>query len=293
MLETIKEVLISSKKQELREKEEINKRIEEIKKEEKEENFQYIDQKLNELEKKLNSLIKNPFKRMIYGKQIKEIKEEYITLSHTKIEKINRFNLERERLLKKLNELAHDEVLIEAEIEKIKKATSLKDLGLTEEKAQDMLKNYTQQNERNVIKTVFLNIKNNQNMETREDVYKNMQRLYQTNVSQFVLAMKKILPFDLINELIDVGITIDDDKVTFLKELTTYTLSPNHNLLPVIQKIERTDRLDDYFYNEVEKALANMERYSNYPNTAISQIMTLSVLVSMAKTNKKQNQLQK
>ena len=293
MLETIKEVLISGKKQELRKKEEIKKRIEEIKLEEKQENFDLIDKKIIELENKLESLTSNLFKRMIHGQDIKDIYQEYINLSHRKTNKINKFNKEMELLLKELHDLSYNEASIEMEIEKIRKASSLADLSLTEKEAQQILKNYSHQDEKNIIKMVFLDIKNNQEIKTREDIYKNMQVLYQTNVSPFVLAMRKILPSDLIKELIDVGIVIDEDKVEFLEELASYTLSPHHDLSKVVRKLERTDRLDSYYYNEIEKALANMERYSNYPNVALSHIMTLSVLVSMAKTNKQKKLPQK
>lgn len=293
MLETIKEVLISSKKEELKQKEFINKRMEEINQEEKRLNFQAVDKELSEITIRLNELMSSSIKRIFNGKEITTLYEKYTNLSNSKIEKIDRFNNEREQLLKKLYELAHNEVLIEMEIDKIQKAKSLKELGLTEEQALSILKNYSKQNDQNIIKAVFLDIKNNQHITTREEIFKNMQNLYQTNASQFVLAMKKILPTDLISNLIDVNIIIDEDKMEFLQELASYTLSPTHNLLPLIQKLERTDRLDVYYYNEVEKALANMERYSNYPNTAISHIMTLSVLVSMAKANKLEKQPQK
>lgn len=293
MLETIKEVLISKKKEELKQKEEINKRMEEIKKEEKQQNFQSIDKELSEIENRLNELVSSSLKRIFKGKEINNLYERYTKLSNSKLEKIDKFNNEREELLTRLHDLSYSEVLIEMEIERIKKATSLTELGLTEEQALIILKNYSQENDQNIIKTVFLDIKNSQNITTREEIFKNMQNLYQTNASPFVLAMKKILPTELISDLIDIGITIDNDKVEFLNQLTTYTLSPTHNLLPIIQKLERKDRLDAYYYNEVEKALANMERYSNYPNTAISQIMTLSVLVSMAKINKLEKQSQK
>lgn len=293
MLETIKEVLISSKKEELKQKEEINKRMEEIKQEEKQENFESIDKKLKQIEKDLVMLTSNPFKRLLNGKQIKNVQQDYINLSRYKSEKVNKFNNEREELLKKLYELTHNEVIIEKEIEKIKQATTLTELGLTKEEALALLKDYIHQDEKNVIKAVFLDIKNNQNISTREEIFRNMQMLFQTNASPFVSAMKKISPVDLIKELIDIGIVVDEDKVAFLNELTAYTLSQDNSLSSIVQKIEKVDRLDYYFHNEVEKAITNMERYSNYPSTAISQLMTLSVLVSMAKTNKQQTQIQK
>lgn len=293
MLEIIKEVLISSKKEKLRRKEEINKRIEELRKEEHELNLELIDKNIYELETKLKLLSSNLIKKILNSRKIKEVNKKYNDLLKIKNDKLNTINQERDNLLNELHELIHNEVLIECEIENIRRATTLEELELTKKQAKDILTNYTQQSEKNVIKAVFLDIKNNQNISTREDIYKNMQKLYQTNVSQFVLAMKKILPIDLISELIDIGIVIDVDKVEFLKELANYTLSPTHNLLPIVQKLESKDRLDNYYYNEVEKVLANMERYSNYPSTALSQLMTLSVLVSMAKTNKNEKQLQK
>jgi len=293
MLETIKEVLISSKKEELKQRHKINERLEEIKNEEKKENFLLVDKELTELKHKLLLLNSNVFKRILHGKEIQSIYERYINLSHEKCNKLNQFNAERDALLEKLYNLSYNEVLIEKEIKKISSAKSLNELGLTEEKALSMLKRYSRQNNKTVIKTVFLSIKNDDQIETREDIYKSMQKLYQTNASQFVLAMKEILPTDLISELIDVGIIIDQDKVEFLNDLAEYTLKPNHDLVPIIRKLERPDCLDTYYYNEVEKVLSNMEKYVKYSNTALSQIMTLSVLVSIAKNNKKEKQLKK
>jgi len=293
MLETIKEVLISSKKEELKQRHKINERLEEIKNEEKKENFLLVDKELTELKHKLLLLNSNVFKRILHGKEIQSIYERYINLSHEKCNKLNQFNAERDALLEKLYNLSYNEVLIEKEIKKISSAKSLNELGLTEEKALSMLKRYSRQNNKTVIKTVFLSIKNDDQIETREDIYKSMQKLYQTNASQFVLAMKEILPTDLISELIDVGIIIDQDKVEFLNDLAEYTLKPNHDLVPIIRKLERPDCLDTYYYNEVEKVLSNMEKYVKYSNTALSQIMTLSVLVLVAKNNKKEKQLKK
>lgn len=287
MLETIKEVLISSKKQELKQKEEINKRIDDIKKEEHNQGFELIDKQLTELEKRINNLTKTKLKRVFHGKEIYKLYVQYTALSHSKMDKINQFNMERDELLKRLHDLSHNEVLIEMEIEKIKNAKSLEELGITKEQAISLIKKYTKQKDQNIIKTVFSEIQNNQHLETKEDILKCMQILYQTNCSSFVLAMKKILPMDLISILLDIGITIDEDKVVFLKELAAYTLSPNHNIFPMIQKLQKTDSFDFYYYNEIEKELANMERYATYSNTVLSQIMTLSVLVSMAKSNKK------
>jgi len=292
MLEVIKEVLISSKRQELSKREEINNRINEIKREEQDPYFQAIDEELVRIEKKIDSLNSSFFKRLFNGKKINELYEKYSSLSRSKLDKINSFNSEREELLEKLYELSHDEVLIEKEIEKIKKAHSVDDLGLTQEEALGILKGHFHDSDSNIIKAVFSNIKNNRFIETREDIFKCMQEIYQTNASSFVLAMKNILPRDFVSYLLEIGITVDEDKVSFLNSLTSYILEPTSGLTAIMKNLDRTDRLDVYYYNEMEKALSNMERYASRPNAQLSYIMSLSALVSMAKANKLESKKQ-
>lgn len=286
MLDVIKEVLIKQKQDELNQREVIDKRIKEIKKEECQENFEVIDRELGEIEKELLSLNIGFFKRLFNGKKIKRLYEKYASLSHSKMDKINKFNNERDELLSRLYDVSHNEVLIEKEMEKIQKASSLAELDMTEEEAMDLLKEYFENDNLAIIKTVFSNIKNNKNIMTREDIFKNMQELYQTNISSFVTAMKKVVPKDFVSALLDVGIVIDEDKVSFLNSLTSYILEPSGNISAVVGKLGRSDRLDSYYYNEIEKALSKMQTYGNFPSSHLSYIMSLSALVSMAKTNK-------
>ena len=293
MLDVIKEVLIKQKQQELKQRSIINKRMKEISKEESQENFEEIDRELGLIESKIANLKMSFFKRVFNSKKLNGLYDEYRELSHIKLNKMKKFNDERNELLEKLYHVTHNEILIEREIERIKNATSLAELDITDVEAMELLKSHFNDDNLAIIKTVFSNIKNNRNITTRDDVFKSMQGLYQTNVSSFVVAMKKVSPDEFISTLLDIGIVIDDDKVSFLNSLSAYILEPSGDLSQVIRNLGREDRLDTYYYNEIEKVLANMLRYSGKPDAHLSYIMSLAALVSMAKANKLESKKEK
>lgn len=288
MLEEIKEVLISEKQQELSRRQQIDKEIKELIRTRDLKQQQAI-QTLSSLEIEMETLNSRSFNRIFHSKQIKELCSNYTNVSNTAIQEINGLNTKIDDLYQQIHNLSHDEVIIEREIEKIRQATSLQELGLTERTALHYIKN----DEKKVIRAVFKNIKDNYDLVTREDIDRSLNELYQVNLSPFVLAMQKINLDNLVQELVDIGIMIDEDKIKFLKSLIEYASAPNDTPFPINSNQERLDYLDNYFYNQVEIVLNNMNRYATYPEFAVSKIITLGVLVSMAQTNKIEKQPQK
>lgn len=284
MLDLIKEVLVSAKELELKQREDIIVRMNEIKEEEKQIVFCELDNQLTDINQRISSLTHGFFKRMFNSGKIKKLYNEYVDLSRIKNEKIVKFNNERNCLLDKLFDLSHDDILIRNEIERIKHAKSLEELGLTEEMALKLIKEHFENDDFAVIKAVFSNIKNNNNLLTKEDILRNMQELYKVNISSFVTAMKKVVPGDFVSVLLDVGVVIDENKVEFLNELTSYTLKPSGNILDVISCLDRVDDLDSYYYDEVKNTLSRIKDF-NYSSSYLSYIMSLSALVSIAKNN--------
>lgn len=288
MLEEIKGILIGQKKQQLNKKEELDKKIQEINKKAKEQDFSIIDKKLNSIENQVAQINQNFFLRLFSQKKLKELNNEYKELSNSKIRVLEEFNLERERLITELSILVHYSGSIEQEIIKIKQAKTLGDLGLTEEDAKMLIRNYHNHLENSIIQKVFLTVLS-KNPTTREEIFRIMQELYQTNSSAFVVEMQKINPTELTNQLIEIGIVIDKDKLSFINEIYHY-LNGTSKTLPTMENIKIDDRLDHYYCNEVEKALTNIKNYPNIKSNAISQLMSLTAIVSIAKEKKKEKQ---
>lgn len=288
MLEEIKGILIGQKEQQLNKKEELDKKIQEINKKAKEQDFSIIDKKLNSIENQVAQINQNFFLRLFSQKKLKELNNEYKELSNSKIRVLEEFNLERERLITELSILVHYSGSIEQEIIKIKQAKTLGDLGLTEEDAKMLIRNYHNHLENSIIQKVFLTVLS-KNPTTREEIFRIMQELYQTNSSAFVVEMQKINPTELTNQLIEIGIIIDKDKLGFINEIYHY-LNGTSKTLPTMENIKIDDRLDHYYCNEVEKALTNIKNYPNIKSNAISQLMSLTAIVSIAKEKKKEKQ---
>lgn len=288
MLEEIKEALISKKQQELNQRKQIDQEIKELITERDQKHQQAI-QKLSQLGTEIYSLNNKSFHTIFHGKEIRKLCIDYTNLSSKTIDDIKDLNIKIESLYKKIYDLSHDEAIIEREIEKIRQATSLQELGLNEKSALQYIKD----DEKRVIRAVFKDIKDNQPLETSTEIDRNMNMLFQTNLSPFVMAMQKISLDDLAKELIDIGIEVEEDKFIFLRDLITYTQNPTKESFPINSSQVRENRLDNNFYNQVEQDLANMARYSSYTTIILSKITTLAVLTSMAKMNKKQNQNQK
>lgn len=283
MLEIIKEILISEKQLELNKKEEINRGIQEIKSKKNQQEILFLEQKLEKVAIEINELNNNFFSRLFHNKKLKKLYEEYRRIYLIKSNKLKSIQIEIDKLFDELYNFTHDEVLIEKEIQKIKQASSLSDLSINDEIAAKIIKEHSKNDEKLIIKAVFSNIKDNNQLESKEDIFKVMQSLYQTNSSQFVSSMLKVSPKELIDCLVDIGIIIDDDKIEILNNLTTYNIKP-HN------QIKTNNKLDNYFYNEIEKAFSNIENNPEYKQSIISKIMTLTVLVSIAKNNKKEKE---
>ena len=156
-----------------------------------------------------------------------------------------------------------------------------------EKQAIEKLKNRPSEVDKKIIRNVFERIKNQtERLRTREDVFKTMQMLYQTNASQFSISMRKLLPVDIISELKDI-VTVDCDKLNFLTKLPSYVLNePNSNQI-IPTDISKLDNLDRYYYGEIEKGLSSIKDYSKYNKDYISKMTTLTILVSFAKNNRK------
>ncbi len=292
MLERVKLVLINQKEMELSKKQSIKDQIDQLITEQKNLDLSKIDSKLSNIEKQIHSIEASLIKRIFNAKLLKQRYQEYIDISRTKMEKFNYYNQQIDQLLQELHDLVHDEFLIEKEIGKIKSATTLEELGLTEKQAQALLNKVDSSENYTAIQKVYSSILST-NLTTRDEISKITRKLHQTNSSAYVMEMQHIKPIDLMNQLLEIGIIIDEDKVRFLNELHNYIQLSLKDKMPNIQIIKRTDRLDNYYCNEVELALNNMIRYQNPSSIAVSQIKTLSILVSMAKQNKKEKTHQK
>lgn len=287
MLEEMKEALIHNLKQELEQRVLIDKELTEMvaKRSSKQKTTM---ESLSQLEQEIKSIRKNFLYRIIKSKKIVSLCNKYLETSHESIEEINVLDKKIESSYQRLHDLAHNQFLVERELERVKQATSLQELGVTEKQALDYIKN----DEKRVIRAVFKDIKR-QSIETSSDIDRNLNTLYQTNISPFVVAIQKIPFGDLIKELVDIDIIVDEDKVTFINALKNYITDPEKMPYPNIMGQERVDRLDHNFYNQVQVDLANMQHYHSYPPLAVSKIITLAILTSMAKVNKQSKQNQK
>ena len=292
MLERVKLVLIKQKQIELNKKKAIIKQIDHLTEEQQKLNLSKIDQELTNLEKQILSIQENFFQRIFHKKLLHQLYQKYIDLSRSKTDKFHQYDNQINQLLQELFDLVHDEALIEKEIDRIKNAKTLQELNLTEQQAKELLDRMVPVQKLTAIQKVFSEILLT-NPTTKDEISTITRKLHQTNSSPYVLEMQTIEPTELMNQLLEIGIVLEEDKFKFLNELSDYTKDlVNHNL-PNIQLIHRTDRLDQYYCNEVEFALNNMMRYHNPSSIAVSQIKTLSVLVSLAKYNKKEKVSQK
>lgn len=291
MLEEVKTILINQKEKELNQIEVINKQIAELNQKEKQNNFTAIDKHIIELENEIARINQSLITKLSASKKLKKLYDEYYQLSANKIKVLEEFNNEREKLIIELSKLISNAGLIEQEIINIKKASTLQELGLNEETAKSLLRKNHNHYEDSAIQKVFSKVVLRK-PSTREEIFRIMQELYQTNSSVFVLEMQKISPTDLANQLIEIGIVIDKDKLNLMNKVYYY-LKQTNKILPTMQDIEINDRLDHYYCNEIEKVLANIENYPNINSTALSQMLSLTAIVSIAKENKKTQRINK
>lgn len=300
MLEEVKEVFISNIQKELAEKQEmedkIDKEIETMSKErvQKREESALV---LSDISQQIQELNKKLFQRIFGSKKLTNLCNQYTAATNSATGEIKLIDEKIESLYQQLYHLAYDKSSIDKKLEEVKKAASLQELGLTEKQALDCIKD----NEKKVVRAVFRDIQK-QKIETSTDIDRNMNILYQTNISPFVVAMQNMNIGDLIKELVDIGIIVDQDKIEYIGKINTYIsnmekLSDSSNLsnpksipYPDTQGQERTDRLDHNFYNQVQQDLSYMQHYNSYPSLVVSKIVTLAVLVSMAKENKREKQ---
>ncbi len=288
MLEEIKKVLINNLQQELQQRKEIDKEIKEVVKE-RDQKLQQLVQNLSQLQIQIEEINKKTWHRIIHRKNLNVLYLQYRQESNLAIEEMKKWNEKIESLYQKIHDLSHDEALIEKEIDRIRKATSFPELGLTERAAL----NYIKSDDRKVIRAVFKDIKDSQRLETKTDIERNINILYQTNLSPFVVAMQRIRIEDLIKELLEIGIIIDEEKIKLLELLKQDTKSYIEISYLARKEQETTDPLDYDFYNQVKADLENMQYHTSNHNITISKIMTLAVLISIAKTNKKRVEVQK
>lgn len=291
MLEEVKTILINQKEKELNQIEVINKQIADLNQKEKQNSFTVIDKHIIELENEIARINQSLITKLSTSKKLKKLYDEYYQLSANKIKVLEKFNNEREKLIIELSKLISNAGLIEQEIINIKKANTLQELGLNEETAKSLLRKNHNHYEDSAIQKVFSKVVLRK-PSTREEIFRIMQELYQTNSSVFVLEMQKISPTDLANQLIEIGIVIDKDKLNLMNKVYYY-LKQTNKILPTMQDIEITDRLDHYYCNEIEKVLANIENYPNINSTALSQMLSLTAIVSIAKENKKTQRINK
>lgn len=282
MLEEIKEVLINEREQEINSSQIVYKEINKLIKHRDLKQKQAIE-KLTNLEEELKRISKGLFNRILNIKRINQICNNYTNLSKDIFEEINQLNVSIDQLYRKINYEPTNNSEIEEEIKRISEANSLEELGLTEKTALQYIKN----DEIRVIRSVFKDLKDKYNLTTKEDIDNCLNKLYRVNVSPFVTAIQKINFKTLIHELVDIGIIVDDNKIKVLEKLTQYDNLSEEEKQNIKYNKEKLDYLDNYFYNQVEIVINNMNRYKTFPKVTVSKIVTLGILISMAKNNKK------
>lgn len=292
MLERVKLVLIKQKQIELNKKKSIIKQIDHLSEEQKNLNLNEIDQELTNLENQISSIQEKFLRKFFHKKLLHQLYQNYIYLSRSKTEKFYQYDQQINQLLQELHDLVHDEVLIEKEITRIKNAQTLQELNLTEQQAKELLDYVKPTKKLTAIQKVFSDILLT-NPTTGDEISTITRKLHQTNSSPYVLEMQMVEPIELVNQLLEIGIILEEDKLNFLNEVSDYVKDLSNHNIPDLQLIDRTDRLDHYYCNEVEVSLNNIMRYHNPSSIAVSQIKTLSVLVSIAKHNKKEKMSQK
>ena len=128
---------------------------------------------------------------------------------------------------------------------------------------------------------IFKNIKENCNLLTSQDIKKVIAELYKTNVSAFVVAMKKKSLEEILLLLQEADINIGKGKVTFLKNILI-----EHQTFS-IDETNEINNLDYEYYKQVQTELGYMQKSKDYQQTAVSKIITLTALVSIVKANRK------
>jgi hypothetical protein len=276
MLEEIKEVLIKEKKDELERKKKIDNEIKKTLLEIDENDNRTMNEILS-IQYEKEALNKKALNRIFNHKKVLELESKIEKLTKENNVKTKSLIAKIESLYQEIYDLSHDEVLVEEEIHKIKQATNVQELGFTEKQALALIKG----NDDRIIRAIFKNIKENCNLLTSQDIKKVIAELYKTNVSAFVVAMKKKSLEEILLLLQEADINIGKGKVTFLKNILI-----EHQTFS-IDETNEINNLDYEYYKQVQTELGYMQKSKDYQQTAVSKIITLTALVSIVKANRK------
>lgn len=279
MLDTIKNILIDEKKNDLKIRKEINQEISKLKKEIKQD-LTSINNDILNLEKEISLLNKNILARIINYKELKSLNDQYRNIITSKTNKLEQYDNIKNTLLNKIYHNNENTLLIENEINRIKNASSLEELGFNNETAQTFLRQIHNHQEYSTIQKVFSSI-DTDTLNTKEDVNKYLYKLCQVSTSSFIVELKKMSPKELSKELIEIGILIEDNKLDFLNQLYKFQ-KKEIDLIPVIEK-NNNNEIDNYYYDYIEKMLSALKNNMKFSPIMMAQIMTLTVLTSMVK----------
>ena len=271
MLEEIKEVLIKEKKDELERKKKIDNEIKKTLLEIDENDNRTMNEILS-IQYEKEALNKKALNRIFNHKKVLELESKIEKLTKENNVKTKSLIAKIESLYQEIYDLSHDEVLVEEEIHKIKQATNVQELGFTEKQALALIKG----NDDRIIRAIFKNIKENCNLLTSQDIKKVIAELYKTNVSAFVVAMKKKSLEEILLLLQEADINIGKGK-NILIEHQTFSIDETNEI----------NNLDYEYYKQVQTELGYMQKSKDYQQTAVSKIITLTALVSIVKANRK------
>lgn len=279
MLEIVKNILIEEKKNDLITRKEINQEIYKLKKEIKQE-LTSINKQIQNIEEEISMINKSIVSRTINHKKLKQLNYEHRNIITSKMNKLEQYDNTKNTLLNKIYHINENTLLIENEINRIKNANSLEELGFTNETAQIFIRQINNSTEYTTIQKVFSSI-DKETLKTKEDINKYLYKLCQVSTSSFIVELKKMTPKELSKELIEIGILIEDNKLDFLNQLYKF-MKKEIDLIPILEK-KNDNEIDKYYYEYIEKMLSALKNNMKFSQTMMAQIMTLTVLTSMAK----------
>ena len=280
MIEKLKNVLILEQEEKLKRQNWIEERYESVKNEQ--QKIKKINEELEQVEKETLALRSKFFSRKWQKKKIRKLYMHHGKLMEDKCAALEKYNLEKDLIIKEFYGLIEDKNKIKERIEHLKNVKKLQELNLSEKEAIERLE---QKEENAVIKVIFAEVKESEKLKDSIDIFKTMQNLFQTNTSAFVNAMKNIDFTALVQALKDIGITLEKEKCAFLEKLMMNKNNIAHleDALPLLETLNQENELDIYYKEEVEKVIQSIQKYPNICVSAISQIMTLTILIAIAK----------
>ncbi len=279
MLEKLKEALIQKTKEKQINLENLEVRLQKFQKKLSSYDFSSIMQERKEIEEELTILKSSILKRIFQKRKLQTLENTYHKLSNQYIEELSTVLEEEKGLLVDISSFFQKNISFKEEIRRIQNATSIEELGFTPTQRIEELQKYFRYEAKTTIQKVFRDVVL-ENPRTKEDIKKMMQILFQTNSSAFVLEMKKITWEELEKQLKEIGIPLEKEKFFFLNSF----LSDSDTVS--FENIKITDELDAYYWNEVEKGMKYLKKYPK-SSFMIPELMTLSVLVSITKRNRK------